>query len=266
MERQLKNETNALASKCVKRVLSQLPRLITIIVMFPIVVSATKPKPTHQDAVIDRLEKKLLEYESSGVSSSESLLGNNDGTNSVEIQGGETTIKAVQPPQQRSSLDELEKVVKEIEDQIDQTEEQIQELRSELIQKSGQGGFINLSIDSQLDSDRTITQVTAKLDGFEIYSVSTSLNLWNPFNLIPLYSGPIPPGEHRLDLEVVLAQKSTDKTTVNGSETLLEKQSFQFSMPPGPQLRNWTIILKKPEKGGTRPVFAISDLEVKQGA
>jgi TolA-binding protein len=225
------------------------------------------PKINKQEAILDRLEKKLLDYDQESLSISEkSLSSKKSGPSDSSIDSGQTSIAASSPAASTSTLDDLEKVVKEIEDQIDQTEDEVQRIRSELNQMALQGGYVELQLENQLSENAVISQIAVRLDGFEIYRVDTTHNYWIPYRIIPVYTGPMPAGDHRLDLEAVITKKSEQNSPIQGTGTTLENRSFSFKMQDGQQHRKWTITLKGSTKPNEQPLLETSDQEIKRGA
>lgn len=202
------------------------------------------------DNLLDRLEKRLLDGESDGLTFGEKLpqppsaAGNEDAT-SASYKFEKDQVQAHTGEQEQ--LKGLSHLVADLEQQVDQLAANVQKTKQSILDEAAIDNFA--AIDAALsDTDAAaIKSLTIKLDGYPIYELQEASSLWLPSKAVPLYAGPLQPGNHRLDLEARIALRQPKTLPLSSDVYRLINQTFDLTMPGGTVNRHWTITITPPE-------------------
>ena len=208
---------------------------------------------TRVDSVLDRLERRLLDQESDGLTVGEKTQapfgatnGDTDGPASQINIKKKTKIEATTP--QRDAMKDLGQAIAALDAEVDQYASGIQKTKQAILDEAHIDNFI--TVDAKLtDTDvAAITTLTVRVDGFAVYELKESSGLWLPSNMVPLYAGPLKPGNHRIDLEARIVMKPKKALPMNGDVYRFVNKSFDLSIPGGAKTAKYTISIFPPEK------------------
>ncbi len=204
----------------------------------------------HVDSVLDRLEKRLLDQESDGLTFGEktnpgSLDGNGEPTTKYEFSkrqkvGGSTAAQ--------ESLKSLGTAVAELEAQVDQFAANVQKTKQSILDDAHIDNFITFEAHLADTDAAAITAIVVKLDGFGVYELKEASGIWMPARLVPLYAGPLKPGNHRIDLEARIVVKPKKALPMNGDVYRFVNKSFDVAVPGGTRTTRYVISITPPEK------------------
>ena len=211
------------------------------------------------DSVLDRLEKRLLDQEADGLSYGEkqpppstgdAADGLNEGgvSKHVKVEHAEKITAKTSGDAER--IKSVESLVAELENDVDQLASNVQKTRQGVLDEAAVDNFV--TIEAQLaDTDAAaIKTLTVKLDGYPVYELSEASGLWMPTKSVPLYAGPLQPGNHRLDLEARLVVRQGGTLPLNSDLFRFVTKSFDLTVTSGTKSSRYAVAFSPPSKLG----------------
>lgn len=204
----------------------------------------------HVDSVLDRLEKRLLDQEGDGLTFSErtnpkSLDGDGKPTTKYEFTKRE---KIGGTTKTQESLKSLTSAVAELESQVDQFASNVQKTKQSILDDAHIDNFITFEA-ALADTDAAaIAAIVVKLDGYGVYELKEAAGIWMPSHLVPLYAGPLKPGNHRVDVEARIMIKPKKSLPMNGDSYRFVNKTFDVTVPGGTRTTRYVISITPPEK------------------
>lgn len=215
--------------------------------------SAQDEAAVRVDTVLDRLEKRLLDQESDGLTFDEKNQ-TPFGKSSADSDGAPTHIEVTKKTKiesstkERDSIKELGLAIAELDQQVDQFASGVQKTKQSILDEAHIDNFITVDAKMADTEVAAITALTVRVDGFVVYELKESSGLWMPSNLVPLYAGPLKPGNHRLDLEARIVMKPKKALPMNGDVYRFVNKSFDVTIPGGARAAKYLISILPPEK------------------
>jgi outer membrane murein-binding lipoprotein Lpp len=201
------------------------------------------------DSILDRLEKRLMDQDNEGLTFDEATTG---GTTANPLP---PDAKIKLPPQKMTSgtaendrLKSLANAVTTLENQVDQLASDVQKTRQTIIDEAAIDNFISVEAQLQQSDSAAIKTINVKLDGYNVFELTETAGLWLPTKSIPLYAGPLQPGNHRLDLEARIVMKHKLSLPLNGDVYRFVNKSFEVKVPAGGGSARYVISIAPPEK------------------
>jgi hypothetical protein len=223
--------------------------LIAIALASAAAASAQKADVSQVDAILDRLERRLLDQETEGLTFSEKNAPPaplSDKTPVSVYKGEKTRIEASSGTDQR--LKDVGRLVTELEQQVDQLAGNVQKTKQNILDDAAIDNFVSLDASLPDTDQAAIKSIVVKLDGFKLYQIDDAAGLWLPSKSIPLYAGPLQPGNHRIDLEARISMREARVLPVSGQVYRFINKSFQWSVPGGQTNARYTITIIPPDK------------------
>jgi hypothetical protein len=217
---------------------------------------------TQIENVLENLEKRLTDKDDlqpqpnspSAVSSHQKKGESYEGSNPNRISGHTPSGKNIQ---------ELQKKINEYEARIDILESNVQKFKSDVADTSATDNQVKLEVKSKKQSNFIIRTLIASLDGNTLYNQVDASGLWMPTKTVPVFYGPLQPGDHRLDVTATLAPLSESGLEMPTWKQKTLQQSFTFSVADG-KIRKGIIVELSDTKGdGSQPQAELSEVELK---
>jgi hypothetical protein len=208
--------------------------------------------------VLDKLEKKLIDRESSPFTEEEDLSLKSQQTDkgSAAKQTYEPKspgkIKAGTPS--GKNLSEIQKRINEYDGRLEVLESDLRRLRAGVYEGSVTDNQIMLNVKTANDAKHIIRTLTTRLDGNTLYNQMDPAGLWMPAREIPIFYGPLQPGEHRIDLSATIAPTTSEGIELPTWQHKSVQQSFSFTVPDGKARKNIVIEISDPKSSGSHPV------------
>jgi hypothetical protein len=139
--------------------------------------------------------------------------------------------------------------IQKIDNEIDDLAKDIDALRQEIKQTASIDNKLDLEVRLTDPSAALIKSLDVKVDGFTLYSTNDSAHLSLPASSIPVYSGPIPAGAHKIDVSarVALIEKGGSALKADGSRN--ESKTFELTMPVGRIQSHFVVEIVAPADG-----------------
>lgn len=193
-----------------------------------------------QESILDRLERRLLEQERNAL--------NFDSGVSELKQPAKTSFKfkskyidELSPS--NADVKKLGDAISELEAQTEYLASQVHRIKQKILHEAAINNMINFSTRLD-DSDKlAFRSLTVTIDGHEIYKQNAALGLWLPHNEIPVFQGPMQPGNHRIDFEARVVQKATDNLPIQNDTYHIIQETFNFVVPDGKVMKKWEVYL-----------------------
>jgi hypothetical protein len=227
-----------------------------------------KPKNADQkiENVLDTLEKRLLDKEASPLTLDEEATAsapshNARGSSQKYSPKGPAGIVGQTP--KGKNIQELQRKINEYDNRVEILEADLRKLRSGVYEASATDNQILLEVKAGNATKFIIRTLTARLDGNTLYNQLDPAGLWMPTRSIPVFFGPLQPGEHRLDVTAMLAplnQNGLEMPTWNQKGL---QQSFSFAVPDGKMRKTISIEINDAKGDGSQPMAKMTEVETK---
>lgn len=217
--------------------------------------------------VLDKLEQRLIDKESSPFTTEEE-----ENTEEKQVKNNKTptqtysskkpsTIKGQTP--NGKNLQELQKKLNEYDNRIESLESDLRKIQANVYEGSTVDNQVSIEVKAANSSKFIIRTVTAKLDGNVLYNQLDPAGLWVPARVVPIYFGPLQPGEHRIDLTATIAPLSEDGLELATWKQKSLQQSFTFKVEEGKQRRTVALEIDTPKGADSRPIAKLLEAETK---
>lgn len=199
-----------------------------------LVASAQKTDISQVDAILDRLERRLLDQEAEGLTFDEKNWPSSSESEIESSQKHRFPKKSIEPRNSKSQqFDDVAQLVRDLEQQVEQLASNVQKTKQTIIDDAAINNFISLEAVLPDTDKASIKSIEIRLDGFKLYKIDDAAGLWIPSKSIPLYSGPLQPGNHRLDVEARISIRDNKSLPVNSTVYRFLNKSFPWSIPDG---------------------------------
>lgn len=221
------------------------------------------------ESVLDRLEKRLIDKESSPLTQEENeraAVEESSNPNKKQpeqryVPKAAASIKG--QTQSGKNIMELQKKLNEYDNRIEILESDMRRVRSNLNDAAVTDNVVSLQIKTDPKRPVTLKTLAAQLDGNTLYSQIDPAGLWIPSKMISLFYGPLKPGAHKLDITTTLATSPEDAASASTWKQKALTQSFEFNIPEGKQRKSITVEIGQSPNGDGSPVAVLYDSEVK---
>ncbi len=220
------------------------------------------------ESVLDRLEKKLIDKESSPLTQEE-----NERAVAAERNSGKTPQQQRYIPkspanvrgetQSGRNIQEVQKKLNEYDNRIEILESEMRRLRSGISESAATDNVVSVQLKTDNNRPVILKTLAASLDGNTLYSQIDPAGLWIPSKIIPLFYGPLKPGTHRLDITSTVASIKDNEAGSGAWRQKTLSQSFQFSVPEGKQRKSITVEVGQSTGSEGTPVAVLYESEVK---
>lgn len=214
------------------------------------------------ESVLDRLEQQLIESDKEGLTfGGKSSKAGEQKSPSQIFRFEKKTITASTEETER--LKEISVSIAELENQVDMLSQDLQKERTRILDMAKLDTSLELSVSLEQPDKVVIRQLEVSLDGFRLYSVDEAEGLWIPAKEIPIYSGPIDPGQHKITVESKLIMRAEGKVPVNLEPLTSIKAEFPIQMKDVRAKGTYAVIVHPPQKVGTDGSIELRDISTK---
>ncbi|MEY4631971.1 MAG: hypothetical protein RIQ81_2091 [Pseudomonadota bacterium] len=229
--------------------------------------SAKDKNISEVESILERLEKKLTDNESGGLTVDERMkpaardnaipqagkslkFSRDAGSDTPRGNGGDSDSSAM--------LQELSAAVASLETKVERLHADIQKARLKVIEEARVDNFINIDAEFRGLERATVKSLAVSIDGVEVYKTTQAGGVWMPSNKVPLYAGPIPPGAHKLSVDATLTVKDNPAGPLASDVTRRVAREFEFSVPDGKERRQMQVIVDAPTKPDSKGSISLT--------
>lgn len=202
------------------------------------------------DSVLDRLEKRLLDQEADGLTFGEKepppAIG--DPTDGLVTKYKYKKSKIEGTPADAEKIKAVATMVTDLENQVDQLASSVQKTKQGILDDAAIDNFVSLEAELADTDSAALKSISVKLDGYAVYELSEASGLWMPSKKVPLYAGPLQPGNHRVDLEARLVVRHKDGLPLNGDVYRFINKTFDLVVPGTPGNARYVLAITPPAK------------------
>jgi hypothetical protein len=216
--------------------------LISVVMFFSTSAALAVDSPSASapqiESMLERLEKRLRDREISPLMYES---GTKNTPSQVIEAPAPATIKGSTPG--AKELQQVDRDLNDLEQKLENVEGDLQKLKQQTVENSTTANRTDIAVNLVNYEKEAIGSLYVKLDGYTVYDQKQSSGLWMPSHKIPLFSGPLEAGIHRLDIEVSTMNKAPHSPDVRSV-----RKSFDIKIPAGISKANLVVNLNN-DKG-----------------
>jgi len=205
-----------------------------------------KGQPLNEvESILDQLEKRLKEHELEVV---KAPTGDSSGAASKSDKALRFESKKIEANVGSSQkLHSISEALGKLEDDIDRIDAEVHLARQTLLESAKIDNMIEIEGTIQDPDKLALRSLVVSIDGYKVYVLNDSNGLWVPSKSIPIYSGPMSPGKHKLVVESRVSTKTTDHFPFVNSDFKVVNKSIDIDIPDGSFKKSWSIDLGSKE-------------------
>lgn len=199
------------------------------------------------DAVLDRLERKLIEQEASTLKiEAPPVKRQGRGETAITLPATPSSVIMGKLPEQKDFA-ALDQQLRGIEQDIDELSGQVEKLKSDFQTKAGKGSLVEIVLQLEAPEDTSLRDLSFGINEHTIFNKAGS-GSWNPGAQVLLYSGPLEPGEHKIKLQARTVRRYGEGLPLDQNLYHLYEQSFPIVLPQGSFRKGFRLKLARPEQ------------------
>lgn len=228
-------------------------RFLAILFCGSLLVSNTESfaqkRETPSGNVLDRLERKLMEQEAAAlhISAPPTNQGSAKGKASVQKFDMPANVLAAPLPQEQG-FDSIAKDIRELEQDSDELSGQVEKLKADFLAMADKGNFIEIKLAIEEPDSMVVRSMALTIDKHGVYETQDKEGQWLPGPEVLLYSGPLDPGTHELQLKGRVVRRYGDNVPIDQNLYHIYEQSIQVTVPAGNFRQGYRLKIAKPEK------------------
>lgn len=232
------------------------------------VVFAKDSNTIEVESILDRLEKKLTDNESGGLTFNEKMEpATKDGKmpkastayNYQHDEGGKVAAGATSDDSE-AIIKGLSEAVAGLETQVERLHADVQKARLKVIEDARVDNFVQMDAEFRGIDKATLKSLVVKIDGVEVYRAADAGGLWMPSSKLPLFAGPVPPGSHKLSIDAAVMVREGGNVPVSADVTRRMEKDFEFSMPDGKERRAINILIDAPVRADAKGTITMGNV------
>ncbi len=214
---------------------------------FSFISYAEEKKATDEiSSIVDELEKKLIEDEVRTLEfepSDKKISAENKKTEPKEKIKFKPKVIEGKTTGDQEILD-FKKDIQILENDIEKLVTEVHRSKQAILSQSNIQNQILLDAKLNNINNTMISTLTVQVDGFKIYHWEEPTGTQMPESNFPLYSGPLPPGEHKIELFVRTLFKDSSTLKLAQDSYREEKAETSLSIPEGNFQKNITVTIE----------------------
>lgn len=209
-------------------------------------------------SIIDQLEGRLnsMESNSLGIPEDKVLFDKSLTDTDKDDYVGSTFIQG--STENANKVRDLAIAINILEGKIDTLSSEVQKTKNKVLENARMDNFIELNAQLEDTNLAAINSLKVSIDGYEIYDVEETSGFWLPVRDIPLYTGPITPGNHKVSIESRIVLRHRDSLPLNNKIYQQLSKDFEISIPSGSFKKKWTVGITPPSKEGDKATIDVS--------
>lgn len=238
--------------------------------LIPVAIAVTPDKSSEKlDSVLEKLEKRLIDREADPLTQSEENDTKNQkpdkqsDKNPTQKYAPKAAAKVSAQTPAAKNIKEIQSKINEYDNRIEILESDLRRLRSSIYDASVTDNQVMLEVKSNDSSNFIIKTLTARLDGSTLYDQSEGSGLWMPSRSIPLFFGPLKPGDHQLEILATIAPAASSGVESPTWKNKSLQQSLSFAIPDGKSRKHLSIEITDQGNDGSKPVAKLTEGDLK---
>jgi len=198
--------------------------------------------------VLDRLERKLMEQEAATLRITSPVASENRVKKSpVQKYDMPASVMAAPLPHAQS-FDSIAKDIRELEQDADEMSGQVEKLKADFMAMADKGNFIEIKLTIEEPDALVVRSMELTIDKHSVYATQDREGQWLPSSEVLLYSGPMEPGTHELNLKGRIIRRFGENLPIDQNLYHTYDQNIQVTVPGGNFRQGYRLKIVKPEK------------------
>lgn len=233
---------------------------ITLFVALLVSSRYAKAQNAHGDGVdnvLERLEQQILSDEADGFS----FPGMRDDQPADDLSGGSGTKahQATGSKFREPDFANIQQQISNLEKDIDRLASDVQQYKQSAIATSKDNSYVYLEASVIDQKESTLKSIKVKVDGFTVYHIKNTAGLWLHQSAIPLYSGPLSAGTHRIEVEANLGRIYSPGLPVTGPSFKSVEKAFEIQVPLASSNKKYVMSFSAASDPKAEPTVSIKD-------
>jgi hypothetical protein len=241
-------------------VLKRLLKVFSIILLSQLATTAfAQSGEEGADKVLEQLEQQIMSDEADGLShfkSPNGPFGIQDET--APINNGSPKAKSANI-EAAQDFSQIHKKIKDLERDIDTLSSDVQQYKQAAVVASKDNSYVYLEASILEEDKNNLKSIRVKVDGFTVYQVRDTAGLWTPKSAIPLYSGPLSAGTHRIEISASVGELQKPGLPVNGPSFKSIEKTFEIQVPLGSSNKKYQIAIAPAPDAASAPTVTLKD-------
>lgn len=193
------------------------------------------------NSVLEQLEKQILSDDADGLTHMKSP----NGPFGMEDETAPIAGSSKKTRNEDSSRDfsQINGQIRSLERDIEKLAADVQEYKQSAIVASKDNSYVYIEAKILDAKKNALKSLRVKVDGFTVYQVKDTAGLWVPESSIPLYSGPLSAGNHRIDIEANVGDLPGAGLPVAGPAYKSVEKSFEIQIPLGSTNKKYQLAI-----------------------
>jgi hypothetical protein len=215
----------------------------------------TKSRVDNAETLLDLLEQRLLQKEESSLSfgpresepAAKDAISLDKYDRPIQrVQGSSTEIEGAAPGDER--LRDISRAIGELDREVEQLSADVVRIKGEIIEDTKLDNYTEITVKLENKERVDLRNLEVHLDKYPIGKIDRSIGVWMPSSEITLFSGPIQPGNHKIEVETRVALKGATGLPLEDNIYYTMKQNFDVAIGVGKARNKLTILIKTPQK------------------
>ena len=190
-----------------------------------------------------QLEEKLLKQERDNLNVGESPKDAKTKTYTFKKEKVQSRMHS------KTDFQQLNLAIEELENESDLLSNEIKRAQQTILEHASVDNFIEISAKVPDPDTMTFRTLEVKIDGHYVYQVDEATQLWLRTENLPLYLGPLQPGDHKIEYGARIVTRDQGKLPFNNDSYKVIKEVFKLTVPPGKVRKKWAIVIDPKSKG-----------------
>ena len=200
--------------------------------------------PKSGNSILDRLERKLLEQERQALSFGNSKVQQTKGPTSKFIYKGQS-IPSNSPIVK--DLTKLSTAIEDLEQHVEYLAGEVQSVKQKILQDVAINNNIQINVALDKKSKLAFRTIDVEIDDHKVFNQNAASGIWSPHSQIPVFSGPISPGKHAINIQARMVSINTKDIPLETGKYVFVNEVFTFEVPIGHISKKWSIEIKAPD-------------------
>ncbi len=210
--------------------------------LFILLTFASKAFSQNVESILDKLEKRLEQQEQGVLFFSPQKSKNyEDPLNSATILVLPTPTKITGTLKEAERIKRIASAISKLSNDVDILSSDIKQARQKIIDQSQINNYVEIKTNMLNADQSSMKGISVKIDNYEVLNVSDQFDLLNTNSQYKIYSGPLNPGSHRIDINTRIVKKNEEGLPFNNDVFKTANKSFVINVPNGSFQRAWTL-------------------------
>lgn len=220
-----------------------------------------RSKTDDSDAILDRLERKLIEQEAKTLRLQTPPVRTDQASQRIEMPESPSSSIVAPLPEQRN-FSAIDRDLLALEQDADDLSGQIEKLKADFQTQASKASFVEIIVELAAPQETSIRDLIFSINGQRIYS-RTEQGAWVPGAQILLYSGPLEAGEHKIALQARTVRHYGEGLPLDQNIYHKYDENLSISLPEGTFRKGYRLKLAKPEQQNIHAKVAFESYEIR---